>query len=160
MTVYVQFSDSKKKTVIAVFSGPQDKEAAPYQGELEEDDPRYLAFLQGAAPQPSISDKIAARRYQAETNSVIDIGGLKVPTSDRTQLKILGAAVEVLMDPGYECNFKTENGFVKLNGEQIVGAARTIRRHVQACFDREEELLQAVENNTYNDAMLEQGWPA
>lgn len=43
--MYVQFKDSKKDFIVARFAGPQDDEAYPNQGKVEEDDPRYLDFL-------------------------------------------------------------------------------------------------------------------
>lgn len=42
--MYVQFSDDKKE-IISVFAGPQDPEVWSNQGEVEEDDPRYIAFM-------------------------------------------------------------------------------------------------------------------
>lgn len=46
MTVFVQFSEASKKQVVAEFGGPQAGEFYPYQGELAEDDPRYVAFIE------------------------------------------------------------------------------------------------------------------
>ncbi|MNJ56816.1 hypothetical protein D3C77_523800 [compost metagenome] len=43
--MYVQFSDGDEQTIVARFAGPQDAEAYPHQGEVEEDDPRYIDFL-------------------------------------------------------------------------------------------------------------------
>lgn len=43
--MFVQFSDETKKQVISVFLGPQDETCFPNQGELPEDDPRYLKFI-------------------------------------------------------------------------------------------------------------------
>ena len=42
--MYVQFSDDKKE-IISVFAGPQDPEVWSNQGEVEEDDPRYICLL-------------------------------------------------------------------------------------------------------------------
>ena len=41
---YVQFSDEKKTEVISVFGSAQDPDVHPHLGEVEDDDPRYLAF--------------------------------------------------------------------------------------------------------------------
>jgi len=43
--MYVQFSDDKKE-VISVFVEPQDPEVYPNSGEVDEDDQRYVAFME------------------------------------------------------------------------------------------------------------------
>jgi len=43
--MYVQFSEDKKE-IISVFLEPQDPEVYPNQGEVYEDDPRYVAFME------------------------------------------------------------------------------------------------------------------
>ena len=44
--VDVQFIDESEDVICAYFSGPQDPEYYPHQGLVEEDDPRYKAFLE------------------------------------------------------------------------------------------------------------------
>ncbi len=43
-TIYVQFSDSSENVIIALFGSPQSIEYYPYQGEVNESDPRYAIF--------------------------------------------------------------------------------------------------------------------
>lgn len=49
--MYVQFSEDNKE-IVSVFAGihpgvaPQDPEVYPNQGEVDEDDPRYVAFME------------------------------------------------------------------------------------------------------------------
>lgn len=43
-TIYVQFKDSTKTEVISVFSCKQDSKVFPYQGVVQENDERLLAF--------------------------------------------------------------------------------------------------------------------
>jgi hypothetical protein len=58
---FVQFQDATNQVVIASFSCEQDPAIYPHQGEVEEDDPRYLAFIaafpkdpfQGSSQQPA-----------------------------------------------------------------------------------------------------------
>lgn len=38
--------------------------------------------------------------------------------------------------------------------------AQAIRSHVQACFDREADLLDALDAGTYDTEMLDTGWLA
>ena len=42
---HVQFSDHTHTAVISVFAGPQDEYYWPNMGVVEDDDPRYLLFL-------------------------------------------------------------------------------------------------------------------
>lgn len=104
-----------------------------------------------------VRDQIAALRYQAEIAG-ITINGMRVETDDRAKLLINGAAVEAMLDADYVLKWKTAEGFIELTGAQVSGIARAVRAHVQACFDREAELLAELEAGTLTDEMLEQGW--
>lgn len=42
--IYIQFKDESQKEVIAVFSSPQSEEYYPNQGEIADNDERYLSF--------------------------------------------------------------------------------------------------------------------
>lgn len=108
-------------------------------------------------PAPA-SASIAARRYEAEVGG-ITLNGMQIDTDDRSKLLINGAALEATIDPAYVMQWKTPGGFIELTAVQVIGIARAVRAHVQACFDREAELLAALETGTLTPAMLEQGWP-
>lgn len=47
---FVQFSDDGER-VIAIFSTPQDVGDYPNQGEVSEDDPRYIKFITPDEPE-------------------------------------------------------------------------------------------------------------
>lgn len=111
-----------------------------------------------AARRAEVAQQIAARRYDAETAG-ITVNGLQIDTGRDSQALITGAAVSAMLDPGYSVRWKTGAGFVDLTAEQIIGVARAARAHVQACFDREAELLDALEAGTFAPEMLDQGWP-
>lgn len=102
---------------------------------------------------------IAARRYEEEVGG-ITINGLQINTDDRSKLLINGAALEATIDPSYTMQWKTQDGFVELNSQQVIAIARAVRAHVQACFDREAELLAHLEAGTFTEDMLEEGWPS
>lgn len=114
---------------------------------------------QPVEPAPVTSDMIAARRYAAETLGIV-IDGMVVATDDRSQALITGAALQALIDPEYSLQWKTAAGFVQLTGQQILALASAVRAHVQACFDREAELLAALADGSIAIDLLEQGWPA
>lgn len=101
---------------------------------------------------------IAARRYVAETAG-IEVSGVRIDTGRDSQALITGAALNAVIDPAYVCNWKTPSGFVQLDAQTLLGVATTLRAHVQACFDREAELLAALEDGTFTESMLGEGWP-
>ena len=105
------------------------------------------------------ADAIAARRYQAETGG-ITVEGLPIDTGRDSQSLITGAAVSAMLDPGYSVRWKAAGGFVSLDAPQIIALASAVRRHVQACFDREAELVTALAAGVFQPALLEDGWPA
>ncbi|WP_448647201.1 phage tail protein [Pseudomonas mohnii] len=59
--MFVQFSDESQTKVISIFGCPQDEAVWPNQGEVDEDDPRYLAF-HPVLPLAGLSDVEAAGR--------------------------------------------------------------------------------------------------
>lgn len=111
------------------------------------------------APSSDWPALIASRRYKAETGG-IDVESMTVATDDRSQALITGAALQALIDPEYSLQWKTAAGFVQLTGQQILALASAVRAHVQACFDREAELLAALADGSITIDLLEQGWPA
>lgn len=107
----------------------------------------------------TLVSSIAAHRHQAEVGG-ITVFGVRVETDDRSKLLINGAALEATIDPTYVLQWKTPDGFIWLTAQQVIGISRAVRAHVQACFDREAELLAELEAGTFTEAMLDQGWPA
>lgn len=106
-----------------------------------------------------LTQQIANRRWQAEVAG-IDIGDIRIDTGRDSQALITGATVQAMLDPNYALRWKTPSGFVDLTAEQIIGVATAARAHVQACFDREAELLDALAAGSFTTEMLDQGWPA
>lgn len=101
---------------------------------------------------------IASRRYQAEVGGLI-LNGLQINTDDRSKLLISGAESKARRDPNYELNWKTPEGFVSIPADQVMIIADAVHDHVQACFTRESELLDALQDGSITNEMLEQGWP-
>jgi hypothetical protein len=103
--------------------------------------------------------RIADRRYEAETSGTI-IEDMPIDTGRDSQGLITGAAVQAIIDPSYSLHWKTSAGFVDLTAQQVLGVASLVRAFVQACFNRESDLLDAVAAGTITAEMLEEGWPA
>ena len=104
------------------------------------------------------ADQIAARRFQVETGGVT-MEGVQINTERDSQSLLTGAAFAASLDPGYHIKWKAATGFVDLAGEHILGIASQVRAFVQACFNREAELLGAVADGSITAEMLEEGWP-
>lgn len=100
---------------------------------------------------------IASRRYSVEVSG-ITIDGITINTDDRSKLLINGAAFEASLNPDYVMDWKTPEGFITMGSTEIITIARAVRQHVQNCFDRESQLLSALEEGTFTEQMLEEGW--
>lgn len=112
------------------------------------------------SPEPVIDwpALIAARRYTAEMAGTT-VQGMVIATDDRSQGLITGAALAAMLDANYLIRWKTAEGFVELTGAQIIGVASAVRAYVQACFDREADLLAAVADGSITAAMVGETWP-
>lgn len=79
---YVQFTDESEASIKASFAGPQDSAYYPYQGEVEEDDPRYLTFLAAMTP-----TQLEMNRY--ERDRLLTAATLAIaPLQDAVDLEI------------------------------------------------------------------------
>ena len=107
---------------------------------------------------------LAARRWQAETAG-ITVEGVPVMSDRESQGLIVGAALQAVIDPAYTLRWKTAAGaFVALSATELLAVAQAVRAHVQACFDREAALTEAI-NAAADVAALDAadigaGWPA
>ena len=102
-------------------------------------------------------DAIRLRRDQA-IGAGVTLSGLTVGTDDTTQTRIMGAAMSAMLDPDYTVAWKAADGtFATLTAPQVIAVAQAIRTHVQACFDREAEMLAAMDAGQPYD--IDAGWP-
>lgn len=106
----------------------------------------------------NIKNTIAAKRYMEETSGIL-VNGFFLNTGRDSQALLTGAALEAFMDDTYTCRWKTAEGFIELDSASLITISREMRKHVQACFNREADLLEHVDAGTYEDSMLEEGWP-
>ena len=88
--------------------------------------------------------EIAAARYEAEIAGVT-VNGVTIDTGRDSQALITGAALAAVIDENYSLNWKTSAGFIHLTAPEIIAVAQAVRAHVQACFDREGELVALVD---------------
>lgn len=134
----------------------------PQPGKIRSHDADGLPILIDPPLHVSTADDhraaVAAERYKHETAG-ITLQGMQIDTGRDSQALITGATVQAMLDPAYSLRWKTPAGFVDMTAEQIIAVASAARAHVQACFDREADLLDAIEDGTYTEAMLTEGWP-
>lgn len=117
-----------------------------------------LITAEAKAAEAAAAQRVAIKaRRDVAIASGIAVGGVTVATDDKSQSRIMGAAVAAMLDSDYTVQWKTENGFVTLTAPQVIGLATAIRAHVQACFDREAELLAALDAGEAVD--IDTGWP-
>jgi hypothetical protein len=107
MTINVQFSDASEQEVIAYFASPQDAEAYPNQAQIDESDPRYLAFanpastLAGAraAKIAELSAACKASIYAGFTSDALATG-YTYPAKDTDQQNLASSVIDSLLSDG------------------------------------------------------------
>lgn len=114
-------------------------------------------FTQPQKTRVEIIEMIASRRYAEEVRG-ITVNGAFIKTDPVSQGKIIGAALATLITPNKTRSWKAGGGFVQINDAAIVVIAQAVDAHVQGCFDREAELLAEVDNGTFTESMLDEGW--
>lgn len=95
----------------------------------------------------------------------VAINGKPFPTDERTQGKLSGAALSAVIDPNYSVRWKFGDGsFLSLSASDLIEVAQAVRAHIQCCFDREKDLIDAINAAaTFSDLAaidLDGGWPA
>ena len=87
------------------------------------------------------------------------VNGVTIATDDLSQQRITGAALAATVDASTTVNWKLpDDTFVTLTAAQIIDIAQGVRTHIQSCFDREAELLAALEAGQSYD--IDAGWPS
>lgn len=103
-----------------------------------------------ALPEPTFDElkalkkqQIASARYEAEIAGTV-VDGVTIDTGRDSQALITGAALAAMLDENYSLNWKTTSGFIHLTAPEIIAVAQAVRAHVQACFDKEGELVARI----------------
>lgn len=143
--------------------------AAPPPGKIRSHDAAGLPILIDPpvyVPTPDDNRAaVAARRYQAEISG-ITWQGYGIATDRESQQKMSderNAVKDGLRTDGkgWKCLdlASGETVFRPTSNAEILDLTAAAYHHVSACFDREGELLGAIELGTYADSMLNEGWP-
>jgi len=156
-TIFVQFADAAGTSVNGVFAGPQDATAYPNQGEVADDDARYLAFMTPVSELPA--SIIAATRWSHQVAGVT-VDGLTVDSDSETLGLLTGAAFDAYQDSTLTIDWKlADNSYTTLTAAQVTAISKAVSTYVRACFSREKDLLAALAGGTYTADMLDTGWP-
>jgi hypothetical protein len=138
----------------------QGGETFPFTYEPDDDAPltnEVRALLQTgsypiAAYAEPMPDAVALRAYAAtarwrkETGGIA-IGGFAVATDDRSKALIQGAYLQAQRNPAFTAQWKIASGsFVTIGAAQIETVALAVAAHIQACFGKEAEVVQAIDN--------------
>ena len=131
---------------------------APAWGEVD----AAMASLSSEQDKAGTLGRIAATRYEHETGGTT-VDGMHVATDRQSQALITGAfsSAKDAKETGepFSIRWKSAGGWVELDADQMIGLGRAVRAHVQACFDREKELTEAVADGTFEESMLDEDWP-
>lgn len=88
--------------------------------------------------------EIANARWQQETGG-LTIPGLGTIATDRESQSLLnGAVTGTLLEPDKPIKWKMMDGAVELDAATVQMIGKLVRSHVQACFDREIDLIAAI----------------
>lgn len=176
MTMYVQFTDVTQTAIGAVFSCAQDPEIYLHQGEVEDDDPRYVAYIGGELPptlerlKADLTEAATAQRWAVETGGTTLPDGTQVLTGSGDQARLTSVLANAANAEITHVDFKSTG----LNGQVlwernvpvdfVKQVARVVSLHVQACFTAECEHHLAIANlATLAEAQaydVMTGWPA
>lgn len=77
---YIQFTDASKSVITSEFGNTQDPDVYQNQGEVEDDDPRYIAFIDSMTPSTSELAK-------AERDRLLQLAAIRIaPLQDALDL--------------------------------------------------------------------------
>lgn len=106
-----------------------------------------------------IKSRVASVRYQQEISG-LTIDGHPFYTDRETQMKLMAASLRAQTNPDYSVNWKLADGsFSKFTSNQIIEITNKIADYVQACYERESELVKEIDEGTYTEQMINTGWP-
>lgn len=92
--------------------------------------------------------EIARERYKIETDGITIADGTAIATDRQSQSLLMGAAFFAKDNSNYKVNWKGRNKWVQIDANTILQVAQMVRKHVQACFDKEKQLNDMIDNCT------------
>lgn len=86
---------------------------------------------------------LAAWRYSKEVSGIY-VGGAQIRTDRESQAQITSAFVTLSQGFVGSVSFKAANGWAEITLVQLEPIARAVSQHVQACFDAEKLISEAL----------------
>ncbi len=112
----------------------------------------------------TLKDELASIRYDHEIDGVI-VNGQTILTDRESQATIASAKLYSDANPDKAISWKAASGWTALDNATITATAKAVGDYVQACFDREKELSEAIDAATTVDELIDvatqfsEGWP-
>ena len=100
--------------------------------------------------------RIAARRWEAEVSGTT-FGEHDVRTDRESHAMLTGALVMLSGAPGRTVRWKFVSTWAELDAGGLAQVAGAVMAHVEACFEREEQLVAAWDAG--EPVNMEEGWP-
>ena len=97
-----------------------------------------------SAVRAELKAEAARLRWERETGGR-EVNGVRFETDDRSKALINGAVLRAQLDPNVQIRFKTGAGEVTLNAADMIAVGLAVAAHVQACFDRELDLIASID---------------
>ncbi|MFN3347430.1 DUF4376 domain-containing protein [Pseudorhodoplanes sp.] len=105
------------------------------------------AYAEPVPDAASLRAYAAGARWRKETAGLA-VGSFHVATDDRSKALIQGAYLQAQRDPAFTAQWKTASGsFVTITAAAIEAVALAVAAHIQACFAKEAEVVQAIDNH-------------
>lgn len=107
----------------------------------------------------NLRDVVAYTRWKKEIAG-ININGLYIGTTDREKALLASKVVAAMLEPNAIHRYKTGQGWIELSSENMKQIGMTVQNYVQNCFNRESELVDAINVATdLSTVDYTTGWP-
>ncbi|MHB8808972.1 MAG: DUF4376 domain-containing protein [Desulfobulbaceae bacterium] len=87
---------------------------------------------------------LAAYRYVVEVGGLQLPNGMKIATDDRAKTLIAGAQIDATAHPSILTDWKTEEGWVRIDAATVATISAAVAGHVRACYVNERIHCEAI----------------
>lgn len=167
--VHVQFSGSDEQKVVSAFSCEQDADVFPNQGEIEDTDPRYLAFISPASTLDGAKAAQIATAYASyQATACLDVTYTSVAGVRQTfQADADSQQTLLIATTGYNMAGKSPDGFywvasdntkVPFTLDDLKGLYAVMLGQGQGAFDKLQGIKAAIRAATTIQAVQAITW--
>ncbi|QMV32425.1 hypothetical protein 8G_00031 [Ralstonia phage Hyacinthe] len=158
--IYVQFSDSSQTAVVGVFASPQNANVYANQAQIDDSDPRYLAFVN---PSSTLTGAQVAQiaiieiAYQAAIQQPVNYMGTTFQADNDSQAVLAKSLAAGSVPTGFFWLDKN-NAQVSMTFAQLQGLAGAMLAQGQAAFAKKTGLKQQIRGATTVAAVRAINW--